>query len=364
MKQLSHALILIFCAVLCTFSISVLAEEAAAQAPQDWIDQYSELEPNSVTAIRARFPDIPDNWSTDALVKAVQNGLLNGTDGYLLPGERLTRAQLATVMVRAFGASEQADVSEFTDLSADKWYYADMARAVKMDIFRGDGTGVIRPDDSITRQEVFTVISRAFNITGADASVLDTFADAELVADWAKDATASLVAQGYITGADGSLNPKNPITRAEFAQIMKNLVDAYITEAGVYTTVPAGNIVIRASGVVFNDVTFGGNVYIGEGVGESITLSNVTSPYRMVIRGGTGAVLTGSYENIAIVCAGLTVNASGAQVKDSSSVSGSVLLTSGSQAVGADWGTAGSDDGTGVVTPDDQDGDGWIDGWY
>lgn len=362
MKQISKITLFVFLTVLCAFSVCVSAEEGSAQVPQEWIEQYSELYPNSETAIRAKFPDIPDNWSTDALIKAVQNGLLNGTDGYLLPDERLTRAQLAAVMVRAFGASEEADVTEFVDLVSDKWYYSDMAKAVKMDIFRGDGTGVIRPDDSITRQEVFTVISRAFNIIGSDAAVLDTFADGASVAEWAKDATASLVAQGYITGADGYLNPENPITRAEFAQIMKNLVDAYITEEGVYTTIPEGNIVIRATGVVLDGVALTGNVYIGEGVGKSITFSNVTSPYRVVIRGGTGTVLTGSYENITVVGIGLTVNASGAQVKTSSSVSGSVLLVENSSGTG--WGTAGNESGTGVITPNDQDGDGWVDGWY
>lgn len=105
-----------------------------------------------------------------------------------------------------------------------------------------------------------------------------------------------------------------------------------------------------------------GNVYIGEGVGKSITFSNVTSPYRVVIRGGTGTVLTGSYENITVVGIGLTVNASGAQVKTSSSVSGSVLLVENSSGTG--WGTAGNESGTGVITPNDQDGDGWVDGWY
>jgi len=290
--------------------------ETAVQLPQEWIEQYAEKFPNSEIGIKHRFPDIPDDWSTDALVKAVQNGLLNGSDGKILPADNLTRAQLATIMVRAFGASEAADVSSFTDLSSDQWFYNDMAKSVKMGIFRGDGSGIIRPNDSITRQEVFTVISRAFAINGSDIAILADFPDGNMVADWASEATASLIAQGYISGSGGYINPQNPITRAEFAQIMKNLVDAYITEEGVYEEVPEGNIIVRAPGVVFSNASFNGDVFVGEGVGKSITFSNCTSEHRVVIRGGKSTVLTGTFANINVVGSDLVINASGATVAE------------------------------------------------
>ena len=346
-------------------TLSVFAE-TETQLPQDWVDEYSQLHPNSETAIRQRFPDLPDNWSTDALIKAVQNGLLNGSGGYIEPNKQLTRAQLAAIMVRAFGASEEADVSEFTDLRESEWYYKDMARAVQMGIFLGDGTGSIRPDSPITRQEVFVVISRAFDISGAETSVLNQYPDGSLVADWAKDATASMISSGYISGSGGHIKPLDLITRAEFAQVMKNLVDAYITESGTYsaTDIPEGNIVIRATGVVLDGVTLKGNLYIGEGVGKAMTLSNVSSDHRVVIRGGTSTVLTGSFAKVSVVVGGLTVNASGADIKDSFVMTGSVLLTPGST---QGWGTVGEDNtqnNTVPTHPEDKDGDGWIDSWY
>ncbi len=341
---------LLFAVLIATsiLTVSVFAENEI-DMPQDWIDGFTQLEPESATAIIARFPDMPDDWSTDALVKAVQNGLLSGSDGYILPQQNLTRAQLATIMVRAFGAQQMADVSSFTDLSANEWYYENMAKAVKMDIFRGDGSGTIRPDDSISRQEVFVVISRAFNITGADASVLNTYPDAADVADWAKDATASLIANGYVGGSNGFIKPTAPITRAEFAQIMKNLVDAYITEGGVYTTLPKGNIVIRATGVVIDGAAISGNVYIGEGVGNSITLSNVTCSKRVVVRGGTSTVLTGTFETVAVVGNGLTVNTDEATIKNAVLVGDSVITT-----------MPGKDNSDNL----DNDGDGWTDKWF
>lgn len=51
------------------------------------------------------FSDMPDDWSTAALEHAVENGLLQGADGKIMPNDKLTRAQMATLIVRAFGAT-------------------------------------------------------------------------------------------------------------------------------------------------------------------------------------------------------------------------------------------------------------------
>ena len=315
MKLYAKSLITFLTVLIIVSSFSVFAqEEASVQIPQSWLDALADADPNSSAAIMRKYPDIPNDWSTEALVKAVQNGLLSGSDGKILPKDNLTRAQLATIMVRAFGATEEADVSGFVDLSSDKWYYKNMAISVAMGIFRGDGTGVIRPDDTITRQEVFTVISRAFSISGYDTSVLDSFPDKDDVADWAKDATASLIGNGYISGSGGYINPKNPITRAEFAQVMKNLVDTYINESGVYSQAPSGNIVVRVPGVVFNKAKFSGDVFVGEGAGNSFTITDSTSNDRIIIRGGKSTVITGTYNNIIVVGNGLYVDISAASV--------------------------------------------------
>jgi len=48
------------------------------------------------------FPDMPNDWSTEALQKALENGLLRGSDdGLLHPNSTLTRAEMAAIMNRA-----------------------------------------------------------------------------------------------------------------------------------------------------------------------------------------------------------------------------------------------------------------------
>ena len=46
------------------------------------------------------FIDMPDNWATEALTNAVNNGLIGGSDGYIRPDDPMTRAEMATILKR------------------------------------------------------------------------------------------------------------------------------------------------------------------------------------------------------------------------------------------------------------------------
>ncbi len=221
----------------------------------------------SVSAAKADdFSDMPDDWSTPALTAAVENGLLTGSDGLILPKDNLTRAQMATIIVRAFAAESKDDLDGFTDVASEKWYYEYMQKAVAMGVFTGDGSGLLTPDNNITREQVFTVLARAFKLENGDEKVLEKFADAGDVSSWAKGYTAALVAGGYVNGSDGRLNPKNNITRAEFAQIMYNMIKGYIDESTTISGEINGSVIIRASGVtIAKDAVINGNLILCEG---------------------------------------------------------------------------------------------------
>lgn len=167
------------------------------------------------------FPDMPNDWSTQALQNAINNGLLNGIDGKIAASENLTRAQMAAIVTRAFGTNGKADISSFGDVNTGDWFYDAMASSVLMGAFQGDGVN-LNPNANITRQEAFTVLARLFTLSGGDQSVLNSYTDGAQVADWAKDSMASMVAAGYVKGSDNKLNPLSSITRAEFAQVMDN----------------------------------------------------------------------------------------------------------------------------------------------
>lgn len=244
------------------------------------------LSTNAFAAVPSDFSDFPTDWSASAMTHAVQNGLLNGSDGKILPKGLLTRAQMATMVNRAFASSAKASLTSFTDMVPGAWHYDEMAKSVQMGVFQG-ADGKLSPDDPITREQAFAVLARAFGLADGSAAALNKFSDGTQVSSWAKGAVAALVEQGYVSGADGALNPQSYITRAEFAQVMDALVAAYGDQDLKDQTVE-GNLILRANGTLEN-VTVKGDLILADGV-SAASLKNVTVTDRLVVRGGTDGV--------------------------------------------------------------------------
>ena len=244
------------------------------------------LSTNAFAAVPSDFSDFPTDWSAPAMTHAVQNGLLNGSDGKILPKGLLTRAQMATMVNRAFASSAKVSLTSFTDMVPGAWHYDEMAKSVQMGAFQG-ADGKLNPNDPITREQAFAVLARAFGLADGKASSLDKFSDGAQVSSWAKGAVAALVEQGYVSGADGALNPQSYITRAEFAQVMDALVAAYGDQDLKDQTVE-GNLILRTNSTLEN-VTVKGDLILADGV-SAASLKNVTVTGRLVVRGGTDGV--------------------------------------------------------------------------
>lgn len=246
----------------------------------------------SVGAFAESFTDMPDDWRTTAIENAVANGLISGMgDGTVAPDANITRAQMAAIIVRALGAETAADISMFADISKDAWYYNELAKAVYMNAFSGDGENM-NPENNITFQECFTVLSRVFGLyyrtTEAEAAAaLAEYSDGSDVASWAVRYYGSVVKNGYWTGGEEKLlRPAAYITRGEFAVVMDNLVKTYISEPGTISELPAGNVLVRCSDVVLDGVSVKGDLIVGDGVeANKITISNVNVTGRLVYRG-------------------------------------------------------------------------------
>lgn len=240
-------------------------------------------------ASAADFTDMPDNWAKAPLEAAVENGLLNGSDGLLRPTDYLTRAEMAAILVRAFGTTQSASVSGFPDVKADAWYVTQNAvpGAVFMEIMNGNNDGTFEPGRNISREQAFAVLARALKLEAGSSSVLAQFTDAAQISGWASGEVAAMVAAGYVNGSSGKLNPKGNITRQEFAQVMFNIFGDYISTAGTVTELGGKAVMINVPGVTVKDTTVHGDVIIGEGVGEGdVFFENVTIEGRVVVRGG------------------------------------------------------------------------------
>ena len=200
----------------------------------------------------------------------------------------LTRAQMAAIVSRAFGAAKTASLDDYRDVLPSAWYYSDMGKAVKMGAFRG-ANGLLNPDAPITREEAFTVLARAFALEGGGSATLKGFVDGGTVSSWASESVAALVAGGYVNGANGMLNLKNNITRAEFAKVITGMAASYVGAEGVSGKTVEGNVIVRESGASLSGMTISGDLIIADSA-DKVSLDNVKVTGRIVIRGGADAV--------------------------------------------------------------------------
>lgn len=246
------------------------------------------------SALAAEFIDMPDNWTTSALENAVKNGLLygeediNGLGMRVNPDDNITRAQMAAIIVRAFGATKTTDISKYSDVDSGAWYYNELAKAVSMNAFRGDGDKM-NPGNNITFQECFTVLSQVLQlqIYTKDSSSLQVFTDVGDIAEWAVPYATAIVGSGFWDGIDGKLLPKTYITRSQFAVLMDNIVKTYINEPGTYSDFEEGNVMVRSDGVTISGADIIGDLIIGDAVSDDgFTLENSNVSNIMYLRGG------------------------------------------------------------------------------
>ena len=246
------------------------------------------LPSNAFAADLSQYKDFPNDWSAKSLEQAIDNGLLNGSNGMIDAKGLLTRAQMAAIVSRSFGAAKTASLDDYRDVLPSAWYYSDMAKAVKMGAFQG-ANGLLNPDATITREEAFTVLARAFALEGGGSATLKDFVDGGTVSSWASESVAALVAGGYVNGANGMLNLKNNITRAEFAKVITGMAASYVGAEGVSSKTVEGNVIVRESGASLSGMTINGDLIIADSA-DKVSLDNVKVTGRIVIRGGADAV--------------------------------------------------------------------------
>ena len=245
-------------------------------------------------------------WYAEAVSAAVDNGLLYGKSATIIdPNGDMTRAEMAAIINRSFGCYKTADISQYKDVSKDKWYYKDIALAAQMGTYNGRSTSTMASDAPISRQEAMTVVARALELDyDAYAKTdLSAFSDRSEISNWALPYVRAMVGADYIHGRGKVLAPQDDITRAEFAQIFANIISSYITVKGTYDKDIKGSVLIRTDEVTLQNMTVDGDLIIGCGAADGkITLDNVTVKGRLLVwGGGTKAVYCNAGTNMPAV---------------------------------------------------------------
>lgn len=160
------------------------------------------------TADTLPFDDVfPSDWFADPVRYVYETGLMVGTtDDLFAPQENVTRAMIWAVLAR------DADA---TTSDGPEWYSGAQTWAIENGISDG-----LRPNDSVSRQELITMFHRYQGSPAANAD-LSAYTDSDTISPWAEDAMRWGIETGLITGlTDTTLAPASGATRAQLATIL------------------------------------------------------------------------------------------------------------------------------------------------
>ncbi|BBI30819.1 fibronectin type III domain-containing protein [Cohnella abietis] len=172
-----------------------------------------------------QFTDLEGHWAVNAIKQAVAKGFVNGyANGQFKPNGHITRAEFIAILVRVLNLQTEGAQLSLTDTDKiSKWAVKPIAQAVEAKLITGYSDGSFRPNEQITRAEIVTIIARAFNLKIKEGVASSGFADDRLIPAWAKGAAEAAREKGIVSGRSGNqFAPNDPATRAEVIVILLN----------------------------------------------------------------------------------------------------------------------------------------------
>ena len=163
------------------------------------------------------------HWYIDGLAK--EGITLLSVGNRFDPSSPMTRAGVVLGLAQVLGieAMSYAETG-FIDVSPTEVYAPYIRWARDHDIVGGTSPTTFDPEGSITRQDIATMFGRFIDKYGIVLPTVNSprqFTDADSIASYAAPHVAKLQIAGIIGGyADGSFNPRAPVSRAEVAALL------------------------------------------------------------------------------------------------------------------------------------------------
>ena len=183
------------------------------------------------------FSDVKtDDWYYEYVKYINEKNLMKGiSETEFAPNNTVTRAMFVTVLYRLEKEPTGAK-ADFADVLDGKYYENAVGWAVQNGIVNGVSETQFAPDNTISREQMATIIHRYMKFKGLDMSAgenADTasFKDFENVSDYAKDAFRYACSNGIISGTSKStLSPKESLARAQMAAIFRRCENVLLNQ--------------------------------------------------------------------------------------------------------------------------------------
>lgn len=250
----------------------------------------------------AFYSDMDTNhWAYKQIKQLSEQSVVVGyPDGSFKPDENVTRAEFASMAIKALG-QENATVAQpvnFKDINKDFWAYNAIQKAIYFDLISNPDKGEkFRPYDSVSRAEALSIAVNALTteqISEQKAKYVlsKVYKDSNDIPSWFIVPAGKAEILGMVVCSPdkaGIMEAERPATRAEVTAILYNMMeqaklnpnaklaeamrkktgDGYVIEnafvQGAVGTIPAGSIVpIKVANVMGSQISKNGDQFIAK----------------------------------------------------------------------------------------------------
>lgn len=199
-------------------------------------------------AFAVNADDIHGHWAEKTLQQFIDNGWIQGDEGGIRPDSTITRAEMATVVDAVEEYTEEADVSGYKDVAKTDWFYKQVAKIVKANVMVGVGDNKWAPQGNVTREQAAVIMCKLKDVP------VDTKANAA-------DIRAQLTKLGYTDA--------NAVSDWAAPYILAAVQNGYMSGYPDHT-LRSGNDITRAEAIVMLDKA---------GVAEEYAYVTMNVPY-------------------------------------------------------------------------------------
>ena len=198
----------------------------------------------AIPDIPVSFADVPSNhWAKNYIAQLAIKKILGGfPDGVYRPNAPVTRAELASILDKAFDRNKMRDVIAFKDVATNYWAYTPIRQAYEMGFLDANANGAFNPDQKVSRLDVLIALAKGLNysVNNSTDAILRVYRDAAAIPKSERDLVAALTEREMVVSYPNVayLYPERTVTRAEVAALIyralvstgqaENIVSPYV----------------------------------------------------------------------------------------------------------------------------------------
>jgi hypothetical protein len=264
------------------------------------------------------FSDTKNHWAKEYINEGVKAGYISGYgDGTFRPDSTVTRGAFCKILNKALGLQATASVS-FSDVKSSDPFYAEIQKAVYAGYISGYTDNTFRASTTINRQQAAVMLSRILtNASTQSASPKDSSS----IANYAKAGVRKVMSKGYISGdKSGRFNPTSPMTRAQTAKVISQVLDG--------EKVVNNSVTFTTSGKTYSNDIYVGPLSVEVPTAGNITYQNCQILGTLFVKSGTTVNLKNcNVVSLSVSGQNATVNATGTTSVSNTYLSNGANLT-------------------------------------